>query len=72
MGEVDDELFLVGRQTLTDYAVVDLTANYQIRDSVQLFGRVTNLFSAEAQDVIGFESAGTGVFAGVKVSLARN
>ena len=72
VGEVDDELFLVGRQTLTDYAVVDLTANYQIRDSVQLFGRVTNLFSAEAQDVIGFESAGTGVFAGVKVSLARN
>lgn len=70
VGEVEDEVFLVGRQTLDDYTVVDLTGSYRFAQNFELFGRITNLFSAEAQDVVGFNSAGTGVFAGVRFSLS--
>ena len=70
VGDVDDELFGLGRSELDDYTVVDLVGSWQARPEVEVFGRVTNLFSAEAQDVIGFRSAGTGVFAGVKVSFS--
>jgi len=72
VGEVVDEVFLVGRQSLDDYTVVDLTGSYKIANNVELFGRVTNLFSAESQDVVGFNSAGTGVFAGVRFNLSDN
>ena len=70
VGEVEDEVFLVGRQTLDDYTVVDLTGSYRFAQRFELFGRVTNLFSADAQDVVGFNSAGTGVFVGVRFSLS--
>ncbi len=70
VGDVEDEVFLVGRETLDDYALVDLTGSYRIARHFELIGRVTNLFSAEAQDVVGFNSAGTGVFAGVRFSLS--
>jgi len=72
VGDVVDEVFLVGRQTLDDYVVVDLTGSYQLGRNFEVFGRVTNLFSAEAQDVVGFNSAGTGVFAGIRFNLAQN
>ena len=72
VGDVVDEVFLVGRQTLDDYVVVDLTGSYQLGRNFEVFGRVTNLFSVEAQDVVGFNSDGTGVFAGIRFNLAEN
>jgi len=72
VGEVVDEVFLVGRQDLDDYTVVDLTGRYRVATNLELFGRVTNLFSAEAQDVVGFNSAGTGVFVGIRFNLSDN
>lgn len=72
VGTVDDEIFGVGRQELDDYVLVDLVGSWQVRPALEVFGRVTNLFDENYQDVAGFRSAGVGVYAGVKMRLTRN
>jgi len=40
VGEVEDEVFLVGRQTLDDYTVVDLTGSYRFAHGTGVFAGV--------------------------------
>ena len=70
-GEVDDEVFGSGRVELSDYAVADLVANWQVRPDTEVFARVTNLFDKSYSDVSGFRAEGTAAYIGVRLDLAQ-
>lgn len=49
--------------------VVDVTARWQVLDSVSLFGRVENLFDKDYQEVRNYRAPGRSAFGGVSVSF---
>nr|WP_321459484.1 TonB-dependent receptor [uncultured Cohaesibacter sp.] len=55
--------------TLADYAVVNVGADYQINDQVQLYGRVENLLDADYQEVYGYNTAGITGYIGMKADF---
>lgn len=57
------------RVSLGGYGIVDLAASYQLSQSVELFGRVDNLFDKEYQEVLGYGTLGAAAYGGIKVSL---
>ena len=58
--------FPVGRVTLDDYWLVSAAASYKLRDDLEIFGRVENLFDEEYEEVFGFSTAGTAAYAGLR------
>ncbi|MDA7949600.1 MAG: TonB-dependent receptor [Hyphomicrobiaceae bacterium] len=54
------------RVKLTDYAVVDLTAQHELVDGVALTGRIENLFDTAYSEVLGYAGRGRVFFAGLK------
>lgn len=52
-----------------DWARVDLAASYRLNDSVELFGRINNLFDANYQQVLGYGTPGASAFAGVRANF---
>lgn len=71
-GEMDDlvfggaPFFPVGRVTLDDYWLVSAAASYKLRDDLEVYGRVENLFDEEYEEVFGFSTAGTAAYAGLR------
>lgn len=57
------------RETLDDYARVDVGLNYQVRESIKMFIQLKNILDEEYQDVFGFESDDFSGFAGIEISL---
>jgi vitamin B12 transporter len=57
------------RVTLGGYGIVDLAISYQLRDSVELFAKVDNVFDKEYQEVYGFGTLGAAGYGGIKISL---
>lgn len=53
------------------YSVWNAGASWDLLDRIQLFGRVTNLFDREYEEVLGFPAVPRGVFAGVRVAASR-
>ncbi|WP_312219932.1 TonB-dependent receptor domain-containing protein [Brevundimonas sp.] len=49
------------------YTLVDLRASYPIDDHLEVYGRIENAFDEEYQTVMGYGTAGRGVFGGVRV-----
>ena len=54
---------------LDNYWRVDMAASYKITPQVELYGRLENAFNAKYQEVYGYNTAGFGAYAGVKVRL---
>ncbi|GGF01425.1 TonB-dependent receptor [Stappia taiwanensis] len=54
------------RVTLDQYWLVNVGADYQLNDHVQLFGRVENLFDQDYQEVYGYNTQGLTAFVGLK------
>jgi vitamin B12 transporter len=54
---------------LEGYEVFDLRASYPFGDSVELFGRIENVFDEEYQTAAGYGSAGRGAFLGVRAQM---
>lgn len=54
---------------LEGYEVFDLRASYPFGDSVELFGRVENVFDEEYQTAAGYGSPGRGAFLGVRAQM---
>jgi vitamin B12 transporter len=50
---------------LGSYAVVDLTASYQLNPHTRLFGRIENAFDRQYETVFGYRQPGRGVFVGL-------
>ena len=55
--------------TLDDYILGTVAASYALSHSVELIGRVENLFDENYQDVFGFASPGIGFYLGVRVGF---
>ncbi|MEN3162075.1 TonB-dependent receptor [Tistrella mobilis] len=53
--------------TLDDYTLVNLTAAYDLTDTVEIFGRIDNLFDEEYQEVLGYGSRGRAGYAGLRM-----
>ena len=56
----------VGQQSLADYQLVDISLNYQLRDHIDVFGRLENLLDTDYVEVIGFNSPGRSVYGGIR------
>ena len=48
------------------YRLVDLRAAWEVREGIELFGRVENVFDAAYQTAAGYGSPGRGAFVGVR------
>ena len=44
--------------TLDGWTRVDLTGSYDLTDSIELFGRVENLFDEQYQQILGYGTPG--------------
>ncbi|MEM6461971.1 MAG: TonB-dependent receptor [Pseudomonadota bacterium] len=57
------------RSTLDAYVKVNIGADYQVTEDLQLFGRIENLFDEDYEEVFGFNTQGITAFAGVKATF---
>ncbi|MBX3562078.1 MAG: TonB-dependent receptor [Sphingomonas sp.] len=69
--DTDFDLFPAATVTLDDYALASLRVGYRILPQLELYGRVENAFDANYQDVVGYNTPGTTVYAGLRVALGR-
>ncbi|MDP9414466.1 MAG: TonB-dependent receptor [Pseudomonadota bacterium] len=69
--DLDFDAFPARRVTLDDYVLVNARAAYRLTDMVEAFGRVSNLFDADYEDVIGFETLGRTIAAGIRVRFGQ-
>lgn len=63
-----DSLDSTGR--LEDFGVFDLTASYQLTQSLRLYGRLENAFDEEYEEVIGFNTPGSAAYVGVNFQFS--
>jgi vitamin B12 transporter len=49
------------------YKLINLAANYGLNENVTVFGRINNLLNEHYQNPVGFEKAGLGAYAGLRV-----
>ena len=56
-------------ETLDDYVLLNVGADYQVNDKVQIYGRVENLLDADYQEVYGYNTAGITGFVGLKATF---
>ena len=54
---------------LDDYQLLELTANYQLLPSLQLFGRLENALDEDYQEVPTYNTSGAAGYAGVKYTF---
>ncbi|MGV3591183.1 MAG: TonB-dependent receptor plug domain-containing protein [Gammaproteobacteria bacterium] len=53
---------------LDDFAIMDLSATFDVNDSLQLYGRVENALDEDYREVAGFNTAGRAAYVGVRLS----
>ena len=56
-------------QKMGDYTLINLAAAYDVTKSLQLFGRIDNLFDRKYEEVAGYGTPGIAAYGGVKVSF---
>jgi vitamin B12 transporter len=56
---------------LENYWLLDLTAQYQLNDTVKLFARGTNLLDTEYEQVYGYRTPGRAGYAGIQVNFGQ-
>lgn len=56
--------------TLEAYTVVDLAASWRLTESLELTGRVENLFDEDYEEILGFVRPGRAVFVGLRMRVA--
>ena len=57
--------------TLKNYWLLDLAAQYQVSEVVNLFARVSNLLDTAYEQVYGYRTPGRAVYGGVQVNFGR-
>jgi vitamin B12 transporter len=55
--------------TLPAYSTVNLGLEYKVSDSVDIYGRIENLFDTRYQEVHGYNAPGRAAFVGVKAKI---
>jgi vitamin B12 transporter len=69
--DTDFDVFPARLVTLGDYILGSAKLGYDISEEVEAFARVENAFGADYQDVVGYNTAGRSVYAGLRVRLGR-
>jgi vitamin B12 transporter len=54
---------------LGDYTVARVYGSYYLRDNVEIFARMENVFDENYQTTMGYHAAGFGAFGGVRISF---
>lgn len=67
--DLDFSTFPASRPRLGAYLLGTLAARWRLTDSVDIFGRIENLFDESYQAVLGFNTPGIGAYAGLKASF---
>ena len=70
---LDTDFDLIPAQTvrLDDYWLASLNLAFRLRPGLELYGRIENGFDADYQDVVGYDTPGRTVHAGLRVALDR-
>lgn len=68
---LDDDFNLFQTVSLGDYALASVNVAYHILPQFELFVRAENLFDADYQDVVGYNTPGRTVHAGLRLALGR-
>ena len=71
-GKMIDSVFasaLPPRVTLSGYTVVNVGGSFKVNETVEVFGRIDNLFDRDYQQVYGFNTPGLTAFAGLKATF---
>lgn len=69
--DTDFDLFPAVVVRLDDYVLGSLRVGYRILPQLELYARVENAFDADYQDVVGYNTAGRTVYAGLRVAFGR-
>ncbi|HYD11811.1 MAG TPA: TonB-dependent receptor [Allosphingosinicella sp.] len=69
--DMDFDLFPAALVRLDDYVLGSLRLGYRILPQLELYARVENAFDADYQDVVGYNTPGRTVYAGLRVALGR-
>jgi vitamin B12 transporter len=67
--DVDFDLFPAKTVRLDDYLLASLRVGWALTDQIEAYARVENAFSADYQDVVGYNTPGRTVYAGVRLRL---
>jgi vitamin B12 transporter len=67
----DFDLFPARLVRLSPYWLASARLAYRVSRSVELFGRVSNAFGAQAVDVVGYRAEGRTLFAGIRLGPGR-
>jgi vitamin B12 transporter len=62
----DPETFVSETVTLSSYNVVDLAGSWRLTDSLELVGRVANLFDEDYEEVLGYSRPGVAFYGGLR------
>ena len=62
-----DYVFGAGRVALDNYAVLDLSASWQVSDALETFLRWENMLDEDYQEVPGYNTAGSAGYAGIRL-----
>ena len=65
----DFDLFPAPRVTLDDYVLGSLRLAYRVTRQLEAYGRIENAFGADYQDVVGYNTPGRTVHAGLRLRL---
>ncbi len=69
--DTDFDVFPARVVTLDDYLLGSLKLGYSITERIEAYARVENAFDADYQDVIGYNTPGRTVYAGLRLRLGR-
>jgi len=67
--DMDYSTWPASHVTLDSYTVVNLSASFQAHENVRVFGRVDNLLDEAYEQVLGYGTKGTGVYAGAEITF---
>ncbi|MGE6786421.1 TonB-dependent receptor plug domain-containing protein [Ensifer adhaerens] len=69
MQDVVFATFLPPRVTLAGYTLVNVGGSFKVNDTMEVFGRIDNLFDRDYEEVYGFNTPGITAFAGLKATF---
>jgi vitamin B12 transporter len=62
--------FLQETVSLDSFTLLNIASSYKYSDLITLYGRVENLLDEQYEEVLGFQSMGLAVFAGIKINVS--
>jgi len=67
--DAENELFGLGYVPLDDYEVIELSANFQLTPSAEIFARIENAGNQRYQELTNFNVSGSALYAGLRMNF---